>query len=76
MPKVIDNTLDVYPEVKGIQVMNDMGDYVQHMSWRIFRTRRAQAINYQTLRTGSPTVTVALWGVTRAKNTFYSGQEN
>ena len=25
---VIDNTLDVHPEVKGIQVMSDMGDYM------------------------------------------------
>ena len=25
---VIEDTLDVYPEVKGIQVMNDMGDYM------------------------------------------------
>ena len=28
MLQVIDDTLDVYPEVKGIQVMNDMGDYM------------------------------------------------
>ena len=30
-PKLLDtvvNTLDVYPEVKGIQIMNDMGDYM------------------------------------------------
>ena len=25
---VIEDTLNVYPEVKGIQIMNDMGDYM------------------------------------------------
>lgn len=28
MLEVITDTLDIYPEVKGIQVMNDMGDYL------------------------------------------------
>lgn len=28
MLEVVNETLDVYPEVKGIQVMNDMGDYL------------------------------------------------
>ena len=62
MLEVIDNTLDVYPEVKGIQVMNDMGDYMFNTyrgEWIPDTPGRRQQI-IQTLRTGSLTVTVAL----------------
>ncbi|MFN3162309.1 MAG: hypothetical protein ACE37N_02220 [Pseudohongiellaceae bacterium] len=72
---VIDNTLDVYPEVKGIQVMNDMGDYM-FASYRgdwIPDTpgRRDQIIN--TLRSWNPySNSSPVEGVTRAINTFYA----
>lgn len=72
---VIDNTLDVYPEVKGIQVMNDMGDYMFN-SYRgdwIPDTpgRRTEILN--TLRSWNPySNSSPVEGVTRAINTFYS----
>ena len=72
---IIDNTLDVYPEVKGIQVMNDMGDYMFSSlrgDW-IPDTpgRRAQILS--TLRSWNPySNSSPVEGVTRAINTFYS----
>jgi|TARA_B100000315_G_scaffold204813_1_gene198364 hypothetical protein len=72
---VIGNTLDVYPEVKGIQVMNDMGDYMfdsYRGDW-ITDTpgRRNQIIS--TLRNWNPySNSSPVEGVTRAINTFYS----
>jgi hypothetical protein len=75
MLEVIDNTLDVYPEVKGIQVMNDMGDYMfdsYRGDW-IPDTpgRRTQIIN--TLRSWNPySNSSPVEGVTRAINSFYS----
>jgi hypothetical protein len=72
---VIDDTLDVYPEVKGIQIMNDMGDYMFNSyagKWmpdtpstrgRIISTLR----NWQPYSNSSP-----VEGVTRAINTFYA----
>ncbi len=75
MLEVIDNTLNVYPEVKGIQVMNDMGDYM----FNTYRNewipdtpgRRNQIIS--TLRSWQPySNSSPVEGVTRAINTFYS----
>ena len=72
---VINDTLNVYPEVKGIQVMNDMGDYMfdsYRGDW-IPDTpgRRSQIIS--TLRTWNPySNSSPVEGVTRAINTFYS----
>lgn len=72
---VIEDTLNVYPEVKGIQVMNDMGDYMfdsYRADW-IPDTpgRRGQIIS--TLRTWNPySNSSPVEGVTRAINTFYS----
>jgi len=72
--EVIEETLDVYPEVKGIQVMNDMGDYM----FSTFRgewipdtpVRRTQIIS--TLRTWSPySNSSPVEGVTVAINSFY-----
>jgi len=72
---VIGDTLDVYPEVKGIQIMNDMGDYMFNSyagKWmpdtpstrsRIIATLR----NWQPYSNSSP-----VEGVTRAINTFYA----
>jgi len=72
---VIDNTLDVYPEVKGIQVMNDMGDYMFN-SYRgewIPDTPRMRTQIIQTLRTWQPySNSSPVEGVTRAINSFYN----
>lgn len=73
--KVIVDTLDVYPNVKGIQIMNDMGDYM----FDSFRgqwipdtpARRTTIIN--TLRNWSPfSNSSPVEGVTAAINTYYS----
>ncbi|MFT4886765.1 MAG: hypothetical protein ACJA2D_001882 [Pseudohongiellaceae bacterium] len=75
---VIGDTLDVYPEVKGIQIMNDMGDYMFNSyagKWmpdtpstrsRIIATLR----NWQPYSNSSP-----VEGVTRAINTFYAADK-
>ena len=75
MLRVINDTLNVYPEVKGIQVMNDMGDYMfdSYRGEWIPDTpgRRAQIIS--TLRTWNPfSNSSPVEGVTRAINTFYA----
>ena len=72
---VIEDTLNVYPEVKGIQIMNDMGDYM-------FASYRGQWIPdtpgtrnniISTLRTWNPfSNSSPVEGVTRAINMFYS----
>ena len=75
MMGVIEDTLNVYPEVKGIQVMNDMGDYMfdsYRGDW-IPDTpgRRNQIIS--SLRTWNPySNSSPVEGVTRAINTFYA----
>ena len=75
MLEVIEETLDVYPEVKGIQVMNDMGDYM----FDSFRgrwipdtpSRRVQIIS--TLRSWDPySNSSPVEGVAAAINSFYS----
>ncbi|MFT4863414.1 MAG: hypothetical protein ACI95C_002645 [Pseudohongiellaceae bacterium] len=72
---VIEDTLNVYPEVKGIQIMNDMGDYM----FDSFRgkwmsdtpTMRRRILS--TLRTWNPySNSSPVEGVTRAIDTFYS----
>lgn len=77
-PRLIDvivDTLDVYPDVKGIQIMNDMGDYM----FDSFRgqwipdtpARRSTIIN--TLRNWSPfSNSSPVEGVTAAINTYYA----
>ena len=72
---VIEDTLNVYPEVKGIQIMNDMGDYM----FDSFRgqwipdtpARRTQILstlrNWNSFSNSSP-----VEGVTLAINTFYA----
>jgi len=75
MLQVIDDTLNVYPEVKGIQIMNDMGDYMfdSYRGKWIPDTpaRRTQILS--TLRTWNPySNSSPVEGVTRAINTFYS----
>ena len=75
MLEVIEETLDVYPGVKGIQVMNDMGDYM----FNSFRgewipdtpSRRLQILS--TLRTWDPySNSSPVEGVTAAIASFYS----
>lgn len=72
---VIDNTLDVHPEVRGIQIMNDMGDYMfgSYRGEWIPDTpgRRAQII--ATLRNWTPySNSSPVEGVAAAINAFYS----
>ena len=71
----VEETLDVYPDVKGIQIMNDMGDYM----FDSFRgqwipdtpARRTQILS--TLRNWNPfSNSSPVEGVTRAINTFYA----
>lgn len=78
MIAVINDTLDVYPEVKGVQIMNDMGEYM----FNTYRgewipdtpARRNQIIS--TLRTWGPfSNSSPVEGVTRAINTFYSPEK-
>ncbi len=76
MLETIEETLDVYPEVKGIQIMNDMGDYM----FDSFRgewipdtpSRRVQILS--TLRTWDPPYSNSspVEGVTAAIGSFYS----
>ncbi len=75
MLEVIEETLDVYPAVQGIQIMNDMGDYM----FSSFRgqwipdtpSRRVEIIS--TLRTWDPySNSSPVEGVTEAIKDFYS----
>ncbi|MDO8273526.1 MAG: VWA domain-containing protein [Gammaproteobacteria bacterium] len=77
-PKLLDvvvDTLDVYPEVKGIQIMNDMGDYMFDSfrgQWIPDTPARRQTI-ISTLRNWSPfSNSSPVEGVTAAINTYYS----
>ncbi|MDP2139525.1 MAG: VWA domain-containing protein [Gammaproteobacteria bacterium] len=77
-PKLIDtivNTLDVYPEVKGIQIMNDMGDYMFNSfrgQW-IPDTPARRSTIISTLRNWSPfSNSSPVEGVTAAINTYYA----
>ena len=77
MLQVIEDTLDIYPEVKGIQVMNDMGDYM-------FESYRGQWIPDTASRRQRILSTLRLWapfsnsspveGVVQAVNDFYTPQ--
>jgi hypothetical protein len=75
MLQIIDNTLQVYPNVKGIQVMNDMGDYMfdtYRGEW-IPDTPGRRNLIINTLRTWNPySNSSPVEGVTRAINSFYA----
>ena len=76
--KKLQETLQVYPKVKGIQVMNDMGIYMfsQYAGRWIPDTparRRAIISNLSTWRSFSNSSPVE--GITAAINTFYSGDK-
>ncbi|HBX36529.1 MAG TPA: hypothetical protein DEG76_04205 [Pseudohongiella sp.] len=72
--EMITEVLDVYPEVRGIQVMNDMGDYMfpaYRNQWIPDTPARRQAI-ISTLRSWSPfSNSSPVEGITRAISTFY-----
>ncbi|MEK7260024.1 MAG: VWA domain-containing protein [Pseudomonadota bacterium] len=77
-PKLLDvivDTLDVYPEVKGIQIMNDMGDYMFDSfrgQWIPDTPVRRQTI-ISTLRSWNPfSNSSPVEGVTAAINTYYA----
>jgi hypothetical protein len=73
--EMISEVLNIYPEVKGIQVMNDMGDYMfpaYRNQWIPDTSARRQAI-LSTLRNWSPfSNSSPVEGITRAISTFYS----
>lgn len=72
---MITEVLDVYPEVKGIQVMNDMGDFMfpaYRNQWIPDTPARRQAI-ISTLRNWSPfSNSSPVEGITRAISTYYT----
>ncbi len=77
-PRLIDvivDTLDVYPNVKGIQIMNDMGDYMFDSfrgQWIPDTPARRNTI-ISTLRNWSPySNSSPVEGVTAAINTYYA----
>jgi hypothetical protein len=77
-PRLIDvivDTLDVYPNVKGIQIMNDMGDYMFDSfrgQW-IPDTPARRSTIISTLRNWSPfSNSSPVEGVTAAINTYYA----
>ena len=75
MLEVIGNTLDVYPNVLGIQVLNDMGDYMfdSYRGQWIPDTPSRRNLIISTLRTWVPySNSSPVEGVTRAINTFYA----
>tara|TARA_R110000824_G_scaffold336_3_gene1938 strand:+ start:94731 stop:95729 length:999 start_codon:yes stop_codon:yes gene_type:complete len=72
--EVVIDTLDIYPEVKGIQVLNDMGEYMFSQfrgDWIPDTPARRTAI-IQRLRTWNPfSNSSPVEGITYAINTFY-----
>jgi hypothetical protein len=75
MLEVVIETLDIYPEVKGIQIMNDMGEYMFNSyrnQWIPDTPGRRNAI-ISTLRNWSPfSNSSPVEGVTRAISSFYA----
>jgi hypothetical protein len=71
---MVTEVLNIYPEVRGIQVMNDMGDYMfpaYRNQWIPDTPARRQAI-MTTLRNWSPfSNSSPVEGITRAISTFY-----
>src|SRR5690606_36076952 len=74
MIDVLSDTLDIYPEVKGIQVMNDMGEYMFSSfrgQWIPDTPARRQAI-IQRLRTWNPfSNSSPVEGIIDAIRTYY-----
>ncbi len=73
--KKVAETLDIYPNVKGIQVMNDMGDYMftQYAGRWIPDTPARRKSILSRLRSWNPfSNSSPVEGITRAINTFYA----
>jgi hypothetical protein len=72
-------TLDVYPEVKGLQIMNDMGDYMYSEyrgKWIPDTAARRKAI-ISRLKTWNPfSNSSPVEGIIKAISTFYSPDKN
>jgi hypothetical protein len=72
-------TLNVYPKVKGIQVMNDMGDYMfpQYRGRWIPDTARRRRVILETLATWQPfSNSSPVEGITMAIQSFYDPKKN
>ena len=68
-------TLDIYPKVKGIQIMNDMGDYMfsRYRGEWIPDTPGRRKVILQRLRTWNPfSNSSPVEGITRAIRAFYA----
>ena len=72
--KKIRETLNVYPKVKGIQIMNDMGDYMfpQYRGRWIPDTKRRREVIVHSLSTWQPfSNSSPVEGITTAIRSFY-----
>lgn len=72
--KKIRETLNVYPKVKGIQIMNDMGDYMfpQYRGRWIPDTKRRRQVILEALPTWQPfSNSSPVEGITTAIRSFY-----
>ncbi|HKJ20551.1 MAG: hypothetical protein OES78_08565 [Chromatiales bacterium] len=78
MMQKVEETLQVYPNVKGIQVMNDMGDYMFSRyagKWIPDTPARRKAIMTQ-LKSWTPfSNSSPVEGITKAIRTFYSPEK-
>ncbi|MBM4054142.1 MAG: VWA domain-containing protein [Planctomycetes bacterium] len=77
--KKIQETLDVYPKVKGIQVMNDMGDYMfpQYSGKWIPDTPGRRKVIIDTLSAWRPfSNSSPVEGITAAINAYYDPDKN
>lgn len=73
--KKIQETLDIYPKVKGLQIMNDMGDYMfsNYAGQWIPDTKSRRKIIVQRMRTWQPfSNSSPVEGITRAIRAFYA----
>jgi len=77
--KKIRETLNVYPKVKGIQIMNDMGDYMfpQYRDRWIPDTKRRREVILEALATWQPfSNSSPVEGITMAIQSFYDPKKN
>lgn len=77
--KKIRETLNVYPKVKGIQILNDMGDYMfpQYRDRWIPDTKRRREVILEALATWQPfSNSSPVEGITMAIQTFYDPKKN
>ncbi len=74
----VSETLSIYPQVKGIQVMNDMGDYMfsRYAGTWIEDTPALRNSIIQTLQTWAPfSNSSPVEGITTAINTYYDPEK-